>query len=202
VVGAGRILEVLRSRGIASSWHVPGVVIKTYPQACEAVVWAGHKFGHHGWSHVPPAQLEPAREAEEFALGVEAIRALTGHRPSGYRSPAWALSDRAIDLLLEHGLDCDSAMMGHDCLPCFHRLGDVVLAYRPMIFGPRTRMVEIPISWSLGDHPHFEFVHGRDGSIMPGLANASAVLENWIADFECMRRTAEWGMLTQPSTFW
>lgn len=30
---------------------------------------------------------------------------------------------------------------------------------------------------------------------MPGLANANAVLENWIADFEYMRRTTEWGML-------
>jgi peptidoglycan-N-acetylglucosamine deacetylase len=27
------------------------------------------------------------------------------------------------------------------------------------------------------------------------LANANAVLENWIADFESMRRTTEWGMI-------
>ena len=30
---------------------------------------------------------------------------------------------------------------------------------------------------------------------MPGLANANAVLENFVADFEYMRRTEEWGML-------
>ena len=194
IIGAGRILDLLGSRGIKSSWYVPGVVIKTYPQACEAVLKGGHEIGHHGWSHVQPALLEAAREAEEFAMGVEAIKELTGQKPSGYRSPAWDLSDRTIDLIIRHGLSYDSSMMGHDCEPYFARRGDKVVADAPMIFGETTDLVEIPISWSLDDHPHFEFVRSKEG-ILPGLSNANAVLENWIADFEYMRRTTEWGML-------
>lgn len=194
IIGAGRILDLLGSRGIKSSWYVPGVVIKTYPQACEAVMKGGHEIGHHGWSHVQPALLEAAREAEEFAMGVDAIVDLTGAKPSGYRSPAWDLSDRTLDLIRQHGLNYDSSMMGHDCEPYFARRGDKVVADAPMIFGETTDLVEIPISWSLDDHPHFEFLRGKDG-VMPGLANANAVLENWIADFEYMRRTTEWGML-------
>lgn len=31
--------------------------------------------------------------------------------------------------------------------------------------------------------------------MVPGLANAGAVLENWLADFDYMRRNTDWGML-------
>src|SRR5918993_1309414 len=194
VVGAGRILDLLGSRGIRSSWYVPGVVIKTYPRACERIVAAGHEVGHHGWSHVPPSWMEADREAEEFARGIEAIEGLTGGGPRGYRSPSWDLSDRTIDLMLRHGLRYDSSMMGHDCEPYFARRGDKVAADAPMVFGETTDLAEIPISWSLDDHPHFEFIRSKD-EVLPGLSNANAVLENWVADFEYMRRTTDWGML-------
>lgn len=194
VVGAGRILDLLAARGIQASWYIPGIVIETYPAACERVLRDGHEIGHHGWSHVPPAQLEATREADEFARAVAAITALQGHGPAGYRSPSWDLSDRTIDLIRAHGCRYDSSMMGHDCQPYFARRGDVCTADAPLQFGETTDLVEIPISWSLDDHPHFEFF--RVGtSIMPGLANANAVLENWLADFDYMVRTNEWGML-------
>ena len=194
VIGAGRILDLLKSRGIRSSWYVPGVVIKTYPKACERVVGEGHEIGHHGWSHVPPAWLEASREAEEFERAVATIKELTGTGPAGYRSPSWDISDRTIDLCLEHGCLYDSSMMGHDCEPYFARRGGEVVADRAMRFGEMTDLVEMPISWSLDDHPHFEFIRTKD-EVLPGLANANHVLENWLADFEYMRRTAEWGML-------
>lgn len=194
VVGARRILDLLRSRGIKGSWYIPGVVIETYPEACARVVQEGHEIGHHGWSHVPPAELPVEVEAEEFARAIESIRRLTGSKPAGYRSPAWDLSERTIDLLLRHGLRYDSSMMGHDCEPYFARRGDRVAVDEPLIFGETTDLVEVPISWSLDDHPHFEFFRTKAG-VMPGLANASAVLENWLADFEYMCRTSEWGVM-------
>jgi peptidoglycan/xylan/chitin deacetylase (PgdA/CDA1 family) len=63
-----------------------------------------------------------------------------------------------------------------------------------MTFGTATDLVEIPISWSLDDHPHFEFMRTKT-EVLPGLANANAVLENWLADFAYMKRTEEWGAL-------
>lgn len=63
-----------------------------------------------------------------------------------------------------------------------------------MQFGPTTDLVEIPISWSLDDHPHFEFIRSKT-EVLPGLSNANAVLENWLADFDYMQRTTDAGML-------
>lgn len=195
LIGAGRILKLLKQRGLKSSWYIPGVVIDTYPEACAAVVEGGHEVGHHGYSHVQPAWLEAAREAEEFGRAMDCIAKLTGGKPAGYRSPAWDLSPVTIDLLLKHGFDYESSLMGDDHTPYFARRGDQVFVDEPMVPGETTRLLEMPISWTLDDHPHFEFFRAGN-TLAPGLANATAVLENWLDDFRYMTRETDWGVLT------
>ena len=53
----------------------------------------------------------------------------------------------------------------------------------------------MPISWTLDDYPHFEFVR-TPNFVMQGLMNAQGVLQNWIDDFVYMQRIVEWGVLT------
>ena len=195
IVGADRILALLARHGIRASWFVPGVIIETYPEACARVVAAGHEIGHHGWSHVPPAAL--SREQEEAGLirANAAIEKLCGRKARGYRSPAWDLSPHTVDLLVEQGFDYDSSMMGDDYTPYRARRGDVASIDEPFRFGQATRLVEMPISWSLDDYPHFEFVRTRE-AVLQGLMATGDVLQNWLDDFEYMRRTLEWGVLT------
>jgi peptidoglycan/xylan/chitin deacetylase (PgdA/CDA1 family) len=194
-VGAERILALLAERGIASTWFIPGHTIETYPAFCARVHAAGHEIGHHGYLHEPPGEL--AREAEEAVLvrGNEAIARLTGAQARGYRSPAWDLSPHTIDLLLAHGFVYDSSLMGHDYLPYRARTGDVITRDGPARFGPETRLIELPISWSLDDYPHFEYVRAPAFS-QQGLQAAQGVLANWLDEFRYMARTVEWGVLT------
>ncbi|HWL29277.1 MAG TPA: polysaccharide deacetylase family protein, partial [Burkholderiaceae bacterium] len=114
IVGIKRILSLLDRYDIKASWFIPGMVIAAYPEACEAIVAAGHEVGHHGWTHVPPADLAPEVEAHEMQRANEEIRRLTGRGAAGYRSPAWDISDRTVDLLLQHGFLYESSMMGND----------------------------------------------------------------------------------------
>ena len=194
-VAAPRILDLLAKYRLPATWFIPGVVIRTYPEACRRIVAAGHEVGHHGWSHVPPAQLGREKEEEGLVRGNEAIASLTGSPARGYRSPSWDLSPDTIELLLKHGFFYESSMMGHDHLPYRARTGDEVSVDEPMRFGAETRLIEMPISWSLDDHPHFEFF--RVGTaVTPGLANATGVLENWVDDFLYMKRVCDWGVLT------
>ena len=65
-VGGNRILSLLESQKIPSTWFIPGFTIETYPRACENVVEGGHEIGHHGWTHVPPTILDPKQEEEEL----------------------------------------------------------------------------------------------------------------------------------------
>ena len=57
-----RILALLAKYDIKGTFFIPGMVIGTYPQVCEKIVAAGHEVGHHGWTHVPPANMTPDQE--------------------------------------------------------------------------------------------------------------------------------------------
>ena len=56
LIGAQRILSLLKSHGIRATWFVPGFTIASHPRACEVVVRDGHEVAHHSWAHIPPAQ--------------------------------------------------------------------------------------------------------------------------------------------------
>jgi peptidoglycan/xylan/chitin deacetylase (PgdA/CDA1 family) len=194
-VGVRRILDLLAKYRIPATFFIPGVVIGTYPESCAAIVAAGHEVGHHGWTHAPPATLSREQEEEGLVRANEAIRALSGQRARGYRSPSWDLSPHTVELLLAHGFFYESSMMGDDYTPYHARRGDQIRLDEPCILGEPTPLIEMPISWSLDDYPHFEYIRTQ-ATLLPGLMSAQAVLGNWIDDFLYMQRVAEWGVLT------
>ena len=194
-MAAIRILSLLSKYKVETTWFIPGHTLETYPEACRRVFEAGHEIGHHGWTHRPPQTLTRAEEAEELARGNEQMRKLTGKNARGYRSPSWDLSPNSIELLIEHGFAYESSMMANDTMPYRARRGDVIALEKPAAFGAETRLIEMPVSWTLDDYPHFEFVR-TPNSVLPGLMNANGVFENWVDDFLYMKREAEWGIIT------
>ena len=194
-VATPRLLALLKKYRIATSWYIPGHTLETYPERCREVCAAGHEIGHHGWTHVPPALLTRDKEEEGLTRANEQIKKLTGSYARGYRSPSWDLSPHSIELLLKHGFDYDSSMMGDDYTPYRVRQGDVIELEKPAVFGKATRLIEMPISWTLDDYPHFEFIRTKDW-ILPGLMNYNLVLENWVNDFLYMKKILKWGVIT------
>ena len=85
--------------------------------------------------------------------------------------------------------------MGADYIPYRCRRGDVAELGRPYEFGEETSLIEMPISWSLDDHPHFEFIRTPQ-TVTPGLQPARAVMQSWFDEFAYMQRTVDWGVLT------
>jgi peptidoglycan-N-acetylglucosamine deacetylase len=195
LVGARRILALLKAFGLRATWFVPGFTIESHPRTCEAVVQDGHEVAHHSWAHVPPAQQSREEEEADLIRANEAITRLTGRKARGYRSPSWDLSESTIDLLLAHGFLYDSSLMGADYWPYRARRGDRVELGKPFGFGEETALIEMPISWSLDDYPHFEFVRTAT-TVLPGLHSARTVMENWLDEFRYMRQSVDWGVLT------
>src|SRR4029450_11617984 len=62
-------------------------------------------------------------------------------------------------------------------------------------FAEATSLMEMPISWSLDDYPHFEFVRTAT-TVLPGLQSARTVMESWLDEFRYMQQPVEWGVLT------
>ena len=195
MVATERLLELMRKHNIHCTWFIPGHTIESYPSCAESVVDAGHEVAHHGWTHRVPATLGREVEEQELVRGNEAIKRLTGNYARGYRSPSWDLSPFSIELLLKHGFVYDSSLMGHDYLPYQARENDVAALEEPIVFGADTRLVEMPISWSLDDFPVFEYLR-QQNVLQAGLMNAGLVLENWFDDFAYMRDHYDWGVLT------
>jgi peptidoglycan-N-acetylglucosamine deacetylase len=144
---------------------------------------------------VPPANLSREQEEEGLVLGNTAIQRLSGQAARGYRSPSWDLSPYTVELLLKHHFVYDSSMMGDDYTPYYARQGDQIFLEKPCIWGPTTTLLELPISWTLDDYPHFEFLR-TPTTVLPGLMNAQDVLQSWLGDFVYMQRVTEWGILT------
>lgn len=190
VVGAARLLKLMRRLAIPSTWFIPGLTADTYPDACREVADHGHEIGHHGYDHVSPVGLDRVAELEQLTRGSDALERATGQRPVGYRSPAWDLSANSIELLVENEFVYDSSMMGHDYLPYYARVRDVIEAGRRVRFGEPSSLIEMPISWSVDDFPHFEFFRGG------GLRAAEDVFDNWLADYQYMVDEYRWGIFT------
>jgi len=195
VVGAGRILDLMKRRGIATTWFIPGHTVDTYPEMCRRVHAEGHEIANHGYLHEPPARLSAADEEAVLVRGNEAIRRITGGGARGYRSPSWDLSPRTVPLLLKHGFVYDSSMMAHDSQPYRARQGDEIAPDRPVRWGASSKLIELPVSWSLDDYPHFEYTR-RESFVLPGLRRGGDVLDNWVDDFRYMVQTDDWGVLT------
>lgn len=188
-VAAARILKLLKKHDVVGTWFIPGVTLQTYPDICAEINAQGHEIAHHGYTHISPVTMSKVEELDALKRGNDAIRKITGNYARGYRSPAWDLSQHSIGLLIREGFLYDSSMMAHDHQPYFARQGDLLTEDR-IQFGETSTLVEIPISWSLDDFPHFEYFRGN------GLMNAGLVLDNWLGDFEFMQTDTEWGVLT------
>ena len=195
LIGAQRVLALLKSHGIRATWFVPGFTIESHPRACEALLPDGHEVAHHSWAHIPPAQQTRAEEEADLVRANDAIARLTGRKARGYRSPSWDLSESTVDLLLAHGFLYDSSLMGADYWPYRARRGDKVELGKPYSYGEQSELIEMPISWSLDDYPHFEFIRAAT-TILPGLQSARTVMQNWFDEFLYMKKTVEWGVLT------
>jgi peptidoglycan/xylan/chitin deacetylase (PgdA/CDA1 family) len=193
-VAVPRILALLAKYRVKSTWFVPGHTLESYPAESKMIFDAGHEIGHHGWTHMPPNDMTREQEEAGLVRANEQIRKLTGQAARGYRSPSWDLSPHSVELLLKHGFVYDSSMMGNDHTPYRVRLGDVMALEKPAVFGKPTRLIEMPVSWTLDDYPHFEFLRTKT-YVLPGLMNANSVLENWINDFLYMKGVADWGIL-------
>ena len=194
-VAVPRILKLLAKYDVKATFFIPGVVIETYPDFLTTIHEAGHEIGNHSYTHVPPANLSADKEEKDLLRASELIEGVTGKKPVGYRSPSFDLSPVTAELLIKHKFLYESSMMGHDHSPYRVRTGDKVQLEGPVVFGPESRLIEMPVSWNLDDFPHFEFLRTQ-AQLMPGLMAANGVLQNWVDDFKYMHDTEEWGVLT------
>jgi len=167
--GVPRILDLLERYDIPSTFFIPAVSAQIYADEVRAVAAAGHEIGIHGWIHEHTAQLEREDERMLMQRSLDAIEALSGHRPVGIRTGSWEYSHNTAELIAEQGLLYDSSLMADDA------------PYELVANGQPTGVVELPVEWILDDYPYFGM--NRAADIRP-YTPPSDVFEIWQREFD------------------
>ena len=192
-VAVHRILKLLKKHDILSTFFIPGHTALAFPSTVKEIRDQGHEIGHHGWVHENPARLTPDQERDVMAKGLDALDKVVGIRPVGYRSPAWAISDLTIPLVLENGFSYDSSLMGNDFHPYWCRIGDKISRTEAWEFGKPVDLVELPVAWSLDDFPNFEYYFGPLGTLQTAQSPRS-LLQMWKDEFDYLYENEEVGL--------
>ncbi|HEY3523188.1 MAG TPA: polysaccharide deacetylase [Candidatus Limnocylindrales bacterium] len=175
--GVPRLLRLLDRAAIRATFFVPGWVAERWPDTVRAIRDAGHEIGHHGYLHESSRGADRGLQARRLARGLEALDAVAGVRPRGYRAPMWEASAELPGLLVEGGFDYDSSLMDAD-RP--YRLG---ATDAPPGAGSRT-LVELPIQWALDDWEAYAYLPAITGS--GWIARPTELLERWTLELEAL----------------
>ena len=120
-----RTLGFLRDHGLTITFFVVGqdAALDKNREALQSIAEAGHEIGNHSFRHEPWLHLYTPQELDrEFAEAEEAIEAVTGRQPRGFRGPGYSMSQGTLECLCARGYRYDAST-----LPTF--LGPVARAY-------------------------------------------------------------------------
>ncbi|UWF52079.1 polysaccharide deacetylase [Pseudomonas sp. N3-W] len=172
--GVTRLLDLFKTLGVASSWCIPGIVAEENPEHIRAILADGHEIACAGYRHQNYDNLDLAAQRADIAKGCEALSALTGQRPTGFRLPAGNGAPGFIEALSDEGIRWSSSWRGDD-LPFAHPTAPQV--------------IELPLHYELEDEPYFAF--NLSPAVPPAqsrIASYSHTLGNLQMDFAGFHR--------------
>lgn len=120
-----RFLKFTQDRDLKMTVFVIGqdAVLEKNHEAIRAIADAGHEIGNHSFNHEPWLHLyTPEQVDREFSKTEDAIKAITGKQPVGFRGPGFSLSDEVLRTMIRRGYE-------YDCSTFPTYLGPIARAY-------------------------------------------------------------------------
>ncbi len=112
-VGVWRILREFEKRDLPLTVFGVSMALQRHPELTSAFVELGHEIACHGWRWINYQQMDEATERLHMQTGINIIRKMTGHTPSGWYTGRDSPNTRR--LLLDHGgFEYDSDYYGDD----------------------------------------------------------------------------------------
>ena len=172
--GLPRLLRLLDRGAIRATFFTPGYTAERWPDAVRSIRDAGHEIAHHGYLHEGSRGADPATEECRLVRGFEALDAVAGVRPIGYRAPNWELSHALPAILARHGIRYDSGLMDADHP---YRLATAAEPGTPTL-------IELPAHWSLDDWEAYNYLPGLTGSGV--IASPADVTARWALELDAL----------------
>lgn len=143
--GLPRLERFLQRRSIRATVFVTASDAERHAQAIRALSAAGHEIAARG-SDLKPLPSLGALEGDALRSARDALAAITGQAPVGFRAPGGELSANTLRLLAELGYQYDASFQDADY---------------PYLFAPSdaTRLAEVPGMQALDDAPVYSARH-------------------------------------------
>jgi len=109
--------ETLQKRDANTTCFVVSSLVDRYPAHVEALADAGFEIASHTHSHELLSGLDADRRREELRDSRERLESLTGQPVTGFRAPAFDITDDHFDLLAETGYGYDSSIVASRAIP-------------------------------------------------------------------------------------
>lgn len=167
-----RMLELMAERGARCTCFVLGWVAEKRPGLVRRIAAAGHELASHGYGHQLLYTLTPAAFREDVKRGVDLVEAASGQKVRGYRAPSFSITDWALDVIQELGLEYDSSAFPTAAHDRYGRLSGIdaseaIAEVRPglyEVFVSTLPIGHLGVPWAGGGYfrllPYRLFAHG------------------------------------------
>lgn len=109
--------QTLGDRDASTTCFVVSSLVDRYPDHVEQLADAGFEIASHTRSHELLSELSADERREELASSREQLESLTGASVTGFRAPAFDITDDHFDLLAETGYGYDSSVVASRAIP-------------------------------------------------------------------------------------
>jgi peptidoglycan/xylan/chitin deacetylase (PgdA/CDA1 family) len=179
-VGIPRILRLLDKHGVTANFFVPGYTAEIDPGLIETIAHHGHNIGCHGYYHERTDTLTADQENEILIKSKQILQDITGAVPTAFRAPLWEVTPQTLGLLVQHGFETDSSLMGSD-IPYVLQVGN-------------ERLLEIPVTWLLDDWEQFAYhAEPANGYV---IEEPDKVFRMWKEEFDALYEEGRFFSLT------
>jgi peptidoglycan-N-acetylglucosamine deacetylase len=89
-----KLLDLLAARHIKVTFFVLGECVEQHPDVLLRAAREGHEIGNHSWSHPQLNKMSDDAVRSQLRRTDDAIKAVTGKRPTVFRPPYGALTSR------------------------------------------------------------------------------------------------------------
>ena len=89
-----KLLDLLAARHIKATFFVLGECVEQHPEVLQRAAREGHEIANHSWSHPQLNKMSDEAVRSQLRRTDEAIKAVTGKRPTLFRPPYGAITAR------------------------------------------------------------------------------------------------------------
>jgi peptidoglycan/xylan/chitin deacetylase (PgdA/CDA1 family) len=109
--------EILAEYDATATAFVVSAVAESHPNAVRALADSGLEVASHTHTHQLLSDLDSDGRRAELSQSKDVLERVTGERVSGFRAPAFDITDDHFDLLAETGYTYDSSVVSSRSIP-------------------------------------------------------------------------------------